>query len=432
MIAQSTVPRDVTAAQRLREYVEMVREVSLARDPHDMLERYRARAQYVIHGDAMMSLSRRGFEGAGVKITRSTLWSEAINPWDESQRLPIVREGLLPRLMDGGRPLKVDELTVDAGDPFAPYTEGMRSLLAAPIFDRGEPAYMVILMRHAPAAFTLDELATLVLTTNLIGRATGNLVLAQELERARATLDRELKAVGEVQRELLPRRMPEIPGVRIAAHYETSTRAGGDYYNAFPLRDGRWGFIIADVSGHGAAAAVMMAVVHALLQAPLNGCRNASISPSAVLDYLNNELLRSIATGQFVTAFLAIYDPNSRELRYASAGHNPPRWLRAADRAIIPLQESDGMPLAITAPFSASESTVRMAPGDRILLYTDGITETFNGRREMFGTDGLDASLNCCGRTPEGLISSVFESLNQFSGSTPPADDRTLVALAFD
>lgn len=432
MIAQSVVPRDITAGQRLREYVEMVREVSLARDAHDMLERYRARSHFVVHGDAMLSLSRRGLNGSAVRITRATLWPEVINPWEEPHRLPIVDSGMLPQLAIAGRPLKVDELELPPDDPFAPYADGMRSLAAAPIFDRGEPTYMVILLRREPSSFTLDELATLVLTTNLIGRATGNLVLATELERARETLDRELRAVGEVQRELLPRRMPEIPGVRLAAHYETSTRAGGDYYNAFPLGDGRWGFIIADVSGHGAAAAVMMAVVHALLQAPLSGCKNANFSPSAVLSYLNDELLRSIATGQFVTAFLAIYDPATRELRYASAGHNPPRWLRAADQAIIPLMDSDGMPLSITTPFSASEISVRMAPGDRILLYTDGITETFDAQRRMFGTEGLDASLTCCRRTAEGLISSVFDSLNRFANGAPPADDRTLVALAFE
>jgi sigma-B regulation protein RsbU (phosphoserine phosphatase) len=308
----------------------------------------------------------------------------------------------------------------------------MHSLAAAPVFDNGKVNYMVVLMRREPAAFSTDELATLVLTTNLIGKATSHLILSAELERAYATLDREFRAVGAIQRELLPKKLPEIPGVRFAVHYETSTRAGGDYYDFFPLADGSWGILIADVSGHGPAAAVIVAMIHTMMKLPMYMCPQEMPSPVQGLDFLNRELVRSTSPGQFVTAWLGVFDPKSRVLRYANAGHNAPRWLRAADHKVIALEPGDGMPLAIDAEFETSELNVKLERGDRLLLYTDGITETFNTQRQMFGTEGLDAVLGCCSRTPEGLIAAVRDEVNGFAFGAPAADDRTLVAMALD
>src|SRR5262249_21813118 len=144
------------------------------------------------------------------------------------------------------------------------------------------------------------------------------------------------------------------------------------------------------------------------------------------------ELVRSTNAGQFVTAWLGVFDPATRVLRYANAGHNAPRWLRAVDHKVIPLEAGEGMPLAIDETFEGSEMNVKLARGDRLLLYTDGITETFNTQQQMFGTEGLDAVLNCCSRTPEGLIAAVMDEVNTFAFGAPAADDRTLVAMALD
>jgi sigma-B regulation protein RsbU (phosphoserine phosphatase) len=154
--------------------------------------------------------------------------------------------------------------------------------------------------------------------------------------------------------------------------------------------------------------------------------------PAKGLEFLNRELIRSTRPGQFVTAWLGVYDTAARSLCYASAGHNPPRLLRAADQRVLALESRDGLPLGILPEFECSTSSMTIASGDRLLLYTDGITETFNSARQMFGTEGLDAILACCSRSPERLIDAVRDEVSVFSFGAPAADDRTLVAIAFD
>ncbi len=432
MAQESRVPQDITPSRRLREYLRLVRELSLARGAGELIDSYRARARFVIPADRTLSLSRRDLPAGKVRITRSTTWKERIDPWKEVERLPIVDRGMLPRLASLGESIKIDRLEVAADDPFAVYADGMRSMLFTPIFHEGEPVYALVMLRAEPDSFTLDELCTLVLTTNLIGRATQQLVQSDELRAAYAALDREFRSVGEIQRRLLPARPPSIPGVSIATYYETSRRAGGDYFDFFPRPNGECGILIADVSGHGPAAAVVMAMIRSLLHAPLALVPDDQLSPAGVLQFLNGHLVNSLPSGQFVTAFAALYHPEMRRLRYANAGHHPPRWLRASEPDVTALEVGPGLPLGIIEPHDAVECDVRLRPGDRLLLFTDGITETFDAQRTMFGLEGLDAVLQCCGRSPATLIEAILAAVNTFSGGLAAEDDRTLVAMAFD
>src|SRR5690606_22631128 len=121
---------------------------------------------------------------------------------------------------------------------------------------------------------------------NLFGRATHNLVLAERLEETYTAVDRELQAVANIQRSLLPSELPKISTMRLAAHYQTSRRAGGDYYDFFPLADNRWGILIADVSGHGTPAAVMMAITHVIAHTQ----PGQATPPSRMLNFLNDQL----------------------------------------------------------------------------------------------------------------------------------------------
>ncbi len=426
-LASQISPNVITAAERLREYFELVRILSEQTSPHELLMAYRSRSRFVVPYDVVVSLSRRGLSDGRVRITRSNVWDDEINPWKAPHRLPIVDRGLIPQLMDAGRPVKIDHLELSPDDPLAPYAGGMSSLVASPIFHQGLPLYMVILMRAEPASFTLDELATLVLTSNLVGRATSQTLMTQQLSEAYDALDREFRAVGDIQRGLLPRDLPAIEGVTIAVHYETSARAGGDYYDFLPLPDGRLGVLIADVSGHGPAAAVVMAMMHAILHArPELACH-----PTQVMRVLNHRLLASVRPGQFATAFYGVLDPKALTLRYTLAGHDPPRLLRG-DHELIALPLTEGMPLAIQEDFELSEQMVSLQKKDRLLLFTDGITESFGPHGDMFGVGRLDTALRRCRATPNGMISCITSDLLAHSGEGIPTDDRTLVAIALD
>jgi sigma-B regulation protein RsbU (phosphoserine phosphatase) len=224
---------------------------------------------------------------------------------------------------------------------------------------------------------------------------------------------------------MLPAKMPPIPTMGLAAHYQTSRRAGGDYFDFFGLPGVRWGLLIADVSGHGTPAAVLMAVLHALAHTFSGGHDRAGV----LLEHLNAQMhrLHTARTDMFATAFYAIYDPATRRLEYASAGHNPPRLKRCEDGTLALLDQAGGLPLGIVPGERYAEAVHQLVPGDQLVLYTDGITEAYNGAGEQFGLSRLDRVLENCSVGAGDLLRAVLEELEAFTAGRPAHDDRTLL-----
>lgn len=211
----------------------------------------------------------------------------------------------------------------------------------------------------------------------------------------------------------------------LAAYYQTSHRAGGDYYDFFPLPDGKWGILIADVSGHGTPAAVLMAITHSLA----HSYPGMPTPPARLLDHVNRHLAAryTVDSDTFVTAFYGVYDPATRTLTYASAGHNPPRLKRCVDGTLDLLDGATALPLGIFPDRVYHERTHRLVPGDQLVLYTDGITEAHNERGEMFGLARLDKVLENCAIGAADILESVLSALKEFTGSQAIHDDRTLL-----
>ena len=236
---------------------------------------------------------------------------------------------------------------------------------------------------------------------------------------------RELDGLGEMQRRLLPASPPSVPDIDFTVSYRPSGWAGGDYYEFLELSDGRWGILIADVSGHGAPAAIGMAVLHATVRA----CP-ATDSPAEFLTWVNEQLAGGSAHGRgdFVTAFYAVLDPASGALTYASAGHLSPR-LRSGD-AVLALDDARGLPLGIVAGERYAEAQARLSRGDALVLYTDGITEAMNGRGAMFGNRRLDRLLRGAPGVAGSVAAAILDRLDGFTNARPAADDRTLIVVA--
>jgi sigma-B regulation protein RsbU (phosphoserine phosphatase) len=411
--------------KRLALIVETMREMSLQTDPQAMVRAYGAKVRQLIPADNSISLSRRGLEWPQYRITRSTMWQESINPWKEKERLPLLHGGLLARLIYGDEPQVIDELDVAPDDPGAAYLAGHRSLQAIPLFDQGVALNMVVRLRAAAAAFSREQLPELVWMSNLFGRATSNLVLSEELQNAYSDLDHELKIVADIQRSLLPAQLPRIPSLDLAASYQPSRRAGGDYYDFFPLPEGKWGILIADVSGHGTPAAVLMAITHTIAHTyPGPPC-----PPGKLLDSVNSQLVNRYTSRSemFVTAFYGIYDPARKELTYSCAGHNPPRLKRCQDGSLTVLNKIRGLPLGIMQEEDYRESVQPLQAGDQIVFYTDGITEAHNREGEMFGTERLDQVLETCSLEASALLDAILQAVDTFAAGHPPDDDRTLI-----
>ena len=296
--------------------------------------------------DGMVSLSRRDLEPPKYRITRASIWERSRNPWKETDQLPLLEGGLLGELIYGDEPRIIDNLHVDPDDPAAEYVGDHRSLVAIPNYDQGVALNMVVFLRKSPAAFDRESLPEFVWISNLFGRATLNLVLTDRVKQAYDLVDQELKRVADIQRSLLPDKLPQIPGMEIATSYETSRRAGGDYYDFFPLPDDKWGILIADVSGHGTPAAVLMAITHSIV----HSYPGPPAPPERMLQFVNEKLTSryTSSSDSFVTALYAVYDPSRRHLVYASAGHNPPRLQRKSDASIHGLDQCAGLPLGVS------------------------------------------------------------------------------------
>jgi sigma-B regulation protein RsbU (phosphoserine phosphatase) len=407
--------------------VETMRDMSLQDDPQAMVRSYGSRMRRFQQTDGFIALSRRGLEYPQYRVTRSHTWTEEVDPWQQKDKLPLLEGGLLGDLIYGDMPRIIDDLSLAEDDPGRPYFDGNRSALAIPHYDKGVGLNMVVNLRKAPHAFAPEQFPDWFWMSSLFGRATQNLVLSAELKKAYEVVDRELKLVADIQRSLLPSTLPEIPTLDVAAFYQTSQWAGGDYYDFFPLPDGRWGILIADVSGHGTPAAVLMAVTHSLA----HGFPGPHDGPSALLNKVNHQLatLYTANNEAFVTAFYGIYDPRTRTLVYSSAGHNPPRLMRCSQSTIESLEGARRLPLGLVADELYEDCTLKLNPGDQLALYTDGITEALSSENRMFGLERLDAVLSRCGGTARSLVDDVIDAVRDFTLGEPAADDQTLLGI---
>jgi sigma-B regulation protein RsbU (phosphoserine phosphatase) len=401
-------------------------------DPEELVGVYWNSIDDLVQIGEYVSLSRRNVEPPFYLVTRSSRFSEHFNPWTQRDRLPKLSGGLLGELAYANKPVIIDDLParLAADDPGRFYLQGYERLVALPQYDAGEGLNVTAMLLPPGDAPDPAMIPMLHWQAGLFGRGTQNLVLRNQLAGALAALDREMQAVGEIQRSLLPEALPPIPGFELAAYYNTSARAGGDYYDFFPLDGGGWGLFIADVAGHGTPAAVLMAITHAIAHAH----PGTHTPPGLLLQHLNGRLTNTYTRGgTFVTAFYAVLDPATRTLTYSRAGHNPPRLVRG-DR-VVSLDETGALPLGILDGQAYTQSTVTLERGDLLLLYTDGITEAMAplkgaAERRLFGTRRLDDVLLDCGATSaEGCISRIRTEVATFCEGVPPTDDQTLIAI---
>lgn len=341
------------------------------------------------------------------------------------------RGGLLAEHLYLGEFQNIPNFSPDPDDPAFDLLRGGRSLMAFPFFDSGSAVGMVVLLGASSQPHNQADLSALATIASLLGRAIETRKLANELQIACAALDSELKAAADVQRWLLPS-LPRVSGIGVAASYRTARYSSGDYYDVGRLPDGRLGLLIADVSGKGAAAAVLMAVLRSIVHDEVD--RTKTIGPAALLDYADGRLrsLRLSERGAFVTAFCAVLDPASGELVYSCAGHNPPRLLNVRNRTITALDKAATFPLGLfDEPHAHAEESATVMPGDLALFYTDGITEARNEAGDFFGTERLDQVLSDLNDpiTPDAAVASIAKAVAGFEGSETPADDQTLVAI---
>lgn len=260
----------------------------------------------------------------------------------------------------------------------------------------------------------------------------------EELEARDADLGREVEQMAEIHRALLPAQMPEVRGIRLAARHAAPHGAGGDYFDAIPLeRDADlepeaadpWLLVVADASGHGPAAAVIMAMI----QAVLRGYRGEAREPARVMEFVNAQMAQKAVPGSFTTAVLGSLDPRAKTFSYAIAGHHPPLLHRRGEPARPLPAGHAGLPLGVDADSRAhGQETLQLEPGDAVLLYTDGALEAKDPRGEQFGARRLAAAFGASSGTPGERLDALVETLDAHRAGADPEDDQTLLLFVVD
>lgn len=244
-------------------------------------------------------------------------------------------------------------------------------------------------------------------------------------DEERRRLESELELSQVVQRALLPQRVPSIRGVELAAFSRPSEIIGGDYFDFFQFRDGTHGLVIADVSGHGVAAGMLMSS----LQTAIRTMAPDTDSPAEILERINRFYIHNIHFTTFVTVFLARFDPTTLTLTYVNAGHNPPAVRRRVDSSIRWLRPT-APAIGLAEDFHARMESIGFSEGDSLLLYTDGVTEVLNFSNEEFGQERLaDLVQRYADGTAPDLLQAVRQAVSAFGGNRPLVDDVTMVAL---
>jgi sigma-B regulation protein RsbU (phosphoserine phosphatase) len=244
-------------------------------------------------------------------------------------------------------------------------------------------------------------------------------------DEERRQLENELELSQVVQRALLPRETPSIPGVDLGAFSRPAQIVGGDYFDFFTFRDGAHGMVIADVEGHGVSSSMLMSS----LQTALHTLVPDNDSPVPVLERINRLYIHNINFTTFVTVFLSSFDPASRKLTYASAGHNPPLLLHVNGRNNFSWLRPTAAAIGLTEEYHVNAETITLSPGDILFLYTDGVTEATNTGNEPFGSDRLVAAVqDNAGLPAQELVRAIRQSLQAFCAGKQLDDDITLLA----
>jgi serine phosphatase RsbU (regulator of sigma subunit) len=327
-------------------------------------------------------------------------------------------------MLKNQQPLLVNDLATDGRFRVPDEASTMRSLLCVPLRLKGRMlGVLSVFNKHGGDPFTEGDSRLLTIIAAQSAQVIENARLYEE-EQALAKIEQELDTARTIQEKLLPKAPPLIAGYDLAGQSAPARQVGGDYFDYFEP-DGQGAVVcLADVSGKGISAALLMANIQAAI-------RSLSLSDSSVtkrLKHANQLLYNSTGSDKFVTMFYSVLDSSKHELTFSNAGHNPP-LLISADGSVQELS-AGGPVLGILPAFSYEESRVSLAPGDVLLIYSDGFSEAANLRFEEFGEDRL-RDLAVAHRTEPAakLIERIVREVKQFCGEAPQSDDMTIVVL---
>lgn len=302
----------------------------------------------------------------------------------------------------------------------------IRSMMCVPLVDRNNEVLGIVELesRDLQTRFTEEDLELMGSTASILGLSVENARLHEETLKQR-DLERELEFATQVQIGFLPTDRPRIPNFEFMDYYEPAHSVGGDIFDYIEFKDGRWAIVVGDVSGKGVPAALLMARVYSLIRGQITSDRTAAQSLTA----LNQAVSKAGLGHSFITMALIILDPVKRTLEWANAGHVPP-LLRKREGTIVEfVMEQPDFPLGVKSDQEYHQGACPLAEGDLVVLVTDGVTETMDAQRQLFGTERIKVFLGSNQDRPQDLMEGLIEDIENFRGSQPQRDDMCLIAF---
>jgi phosphoserine phosphatase RsbU/P len=350
--------------------------------------------------------------------------AEAVRGYDIDELTHLhmkIGEGLLGQVALSGEPINSPDVREDP--IYVNARSETRSEMVAPIISNTEVIGVFDLESDELNAYSDDDLQVLMLLASQVAIIIEKVMLHEQLiEKKR--LEGQLEVARQVQLELLPARDPQLEGYDISAYNFPTEEVSGDYYDWVKIYDDQIGLVIADVSGKGVPAALLMA----FLRASLRAATHIGYSPHISMAKVNYLLWESIERNQYVTAFYGLLDVTNKTLSYTNAGHNPPLLLHKDGNSRFIDQGS--FPLGMFKDTRYHEYYLTTEPGDMLVLYTDGVTEARNSQGEEFGRDRLAEAVKANRQLPaRELITTVHKVMIEWTEGKGATDDVTFFVI---
>lgn len=418
-----TTPSDAPGRYEL--LLELSQRISRTFELPEILRHLLAVVKHVVSYDAAgVFVLNRSLDMPGLRPERLIAAMATVGfDEDPDREDPMLRsgKGIIGHVIHTGLPVAAPDVRLDphyvAGRP------GTMSEVAVPITINGAVIGALNLESDRLETYSEADAGELSFFAAAAAIAIEKAVLHhQVMEKQR--LDHHLALAREVQASLLPSCAPQVRGYDLHGINVPTMDIGGDYFDYLPLENGRLGIVVADVSGKGIAAALIMATFRAALRLEARRARLVT----GVVERVNRLLLDSIGPSRYVTALYGILDPATGAFDYVNCGHNPPMLLRAdGSRALL----DRGRPaLGMPVHGSREAGRVRLEPGDMLAIYTDGVVEPFAPSGDEFGETRLEALLRRDAEQPASrMVRTVFDETLAFAGRASHEDDFTLLLV---
>ena len=325
---------------------------------------------------------------------------------------------LSPRGYEYVRDMRSDPRTLFPGEAAR---EGIVSMLSVGMRYKGKAIGVIRVYTEQEQSFNQLQIGLLKAVAAQAAAAIENTRLATEQVEA-AALEQQIRMAADVQMRLLPQIPPQLPGIDLYAVYVPCFELGGDLYDFIPLPEDNVGLVIADVSGKGVPASLIMASVRAALRAQVDNVYYLY----EVIRRVNLMLFRDTKDQEFVTLFYGVLDAHNRRLTFCNAGHPPGLLLR--DGQVSELT-TDNMVLGVSPDEQYTQAVLHLKPNDQILLYTDGLADAVNFQDQRFGTQRIKDAFKSAGHSAEEVGQNILWHMRKFVGLTKRADDVTMIVV---